>query len=63
MPDRRLFQVLALIAVLNFLHILDHLIKPTLLPGWVVGYGLLLSAVLGATAYAEFFWIRSLPSR
>jgi hypothetical protein len=26
MPDRRLLQLLALIAVLNFLHILDHLV-------------------------------------
>lgn len=27
MPDRRLLQLLALIAVLNFLHILDHLFR------------------------------------
>lgn len=52
-----------LIAVLNILHILDHPMKPTLHPGRVISYGLLMSAVLGATAYTGFLWIRSLPSR
>lgn len=45
MPDRHLLQVLALIAVLKVLYVLDHLTKPILLPGRVLGYGMRMSAV------------------